>query len=156
MTNFTSNFKLPPLLCILVHGFAFHAVYSPWVGKWPQDHLRQFLDGVLANHAKLAGESLDKQCWTMGDFNLRGLAEGGGTHPKPGTSHALASAEFAAKIDAAGLRVLPSDPTHDKGGTLDIHIVASPVRKQLARAEGWTDLRRHERHDKDKSERGVE
>ena len=57
-----------------------------------------------------------------GDFNLRGLASGGGLCASPESQHARMSTWFAAVLQLAGLHVVTSPATHSLGGTLVIHI----------------------------------
>ena len=97
------------------------AVYSPYIGKLPAEQHRAFLQVTVdeflhaCNVAGCAG-------WMAGDFNLRGLASGGGHHAVLASQLARMSSRFAVVLQRAGLHVVSSPATHSMGGTLVIHI----------------------------------
>ena len=52
------------------------AVYSPWLGRTTTSHTRSFLGSVIQSHAALQRALPQGRVWTMGDFNLQGVAPG--------------------------------------------------------------------------------
>ena len=97
------------------------AVYGPHVGKFRTEEHRAFLSETVVSFCVTCSK-LGLSGWMLGDFNLQGIAKGGGKQPVLGTQHRRMSGWFRTLLDEHGLQALPSPPSHRAGGTLDIHI----------------------------------
>ncbi|CAK0899940.1 unnamed protein product, partial [Prorocentrum cordatum] len=89
-------------------GRCFQAVYHPHVGKWLASESHAFLRRVLDNHLTMQSLSSEGFALTMGDFNLRGVADDG----SKGNSLRGISMPYGAQ------------PRTERGGALDLHITA--------------------------------
>ena len=112
-------------VAIILHGRAFQAAYIPCVGKFPAAQHRAMLAASLLVHRQLQQQVGESCAWTMGDFNLRGLAGGAGVTRGQGSQAQQAATWFARALSEHNLRALPSAPTHVRGGTLDMHITTA-------------------------------
>ena len=111
------------------------AVYSPFMGKFQAAHTRDFLAKVTLNHRRMQDDHRDKVVWTMGDFNLQGLAPGHQGVPVQGSQHQILSQWMRQLLEANGLQVVRTPATHTGGTALDVHITERASRYE---AKGYT------------------
>ena len=104
------------------------AVYSPFMGKFLAADTRDFLTKVTLNHRRLQDEQRNKVVWTMGDFNLQGLAPGHEGVPVQGSQHQILSQWMRQLLEANGLQVVRTPATHMGGTALDVHITEQASR----------------------------
>ena len=97
------------------------STYCPYVGKMSVPQHKLFLKECidLASHHGVS--------WWMGDFNLRGIAPGHGAPAKPNSSHKALSEWFANQLTLSGRQPLRTPPTHNKLGSLDLHVVCTDM-----------------------------
>ena len=111
------------------------AVYSPFMGKVLAAHTKNFLANIALNHRKMQDDHRDKEVWTMGDFNLQGLAPGHQDTPAQGSQHHVLSQWMRQLLEANGLQVVKTPATHTGGTALDVHITEQASRYE---ARGYT------------------
>ena len=104
------------------------AVYSPFMGKVLAAHTKDFLAKIALNHRKMQDDHRDKVVWTMGDFNLQGLAPGHQDVPVQGSQHHVLSQWMRQLLEANGLQVVKTPATHTGGTALDVHITEQASR----------------------------
>ena len=80
---------------------------------------------MIDNHLALQVANPQGTVWTLGDFNLMGVAPGPASLPQPGSQGERMAKWFVHALGQAGLRALRSPAIHVQGGALDIHIVAA-------------------------------
>ena len=119
------------------------AVYSPFMGKFLAADTRDFLMKVTLNHRRMQDDHRDKVVWTMGDFNLQGLAPGHEGVPVQGSQHQILSQWMRQLLEANGLQVVRTPATHMGGTALDVHITEQAWRHE---AKGYTFPRRFSDH----------
>jgi hypothetical protein len=100
----------------------FQGVYGYCVGAVCAAKHRAFLLDTLAAHSFWATRPDVDFVWSMGDFNVRGVAEGPSAKPAHATAHDALAAFFRSQLAQANLRALPTVATHSGGGALDLHI----------------------------------
>jgi hypothetical protein len=111
-----------PRRCLIhVDGRGWQAAYGPYVGKFDKECHSSFLRQCVFNHMNFIRSGLCVSAWSMGDFNLRGVAEGSSLVSRSAL-HADLAKYFRAVLQESSLRVLPTGATHTKGGALDLHI----------------------------------
>ena len=111
------------------------AVYSPFMGKVVAAHTKNFLAKIVLNHRRMQDNHRDKVVWTMGDFNLQGLAPGHQDIPAQGSQHQVLSLWMRQLLEANGLQVVKTPATHTSGTALDVHITEQASRYE---AKGYT------------------
>ena len=97
-------------------------------GKVPSGTHERLLAKVTQNHRRMQDDHRDKVVWTMGDFNLQGLAPGHQGIPVQGSQHHILSQWMRQLLEANGLQVVRTPATHTGGTALDVHITEQASR----------------------------
>ena len=119
------------------------AVYLPFVGKFSTAGTKDFLTRVILNHRRLQDEHKHLVVWTMGDFNLQGLAPRHEHVPRQGSQHQMLSQWMRQLLETNGLQVVRTPATHTGGTTLDVHITELAWK---CKAKGYTFPRKFSDH----------
>ena len=103
-------------------------VYSTYVGTIRTKELKRFLTTVIDNHHQLQTTNHKGEVWTMGDFNLKGVAPGHHNEPRENSQRYRVSQWMKGVLKAYDLQGVTTPDTHTTGSALDIHITRNAER----------------------------
>ena len=85
---------------------------------------KQFLTIAIESHRTIQDREPRATTWTMGVFNLQGIAPGHQHLPQRGSHRLRLSKRMLQLLDENQLAVVSLPPTHVKGVALDVYITS--------------------------------